>query len=84
MTGGNTTITSVCQYLIHREGETLQPRIIKEPTELSMLDPACGSMHFGLYTFDVMEAIYMDAWTITNLLADYRYTETRSLCKTSS
>lgn len=78
MTGGNTTITSVCQYLIHREGETLQPRIIKEPTELSMLDPACGSMHFGLYTFDVMEDIYMDAWdNQPTLLADYRYTETR-------
>lgn len=78
MTGGNTTITSVCQYLIHREGETLQPRIIKEPTELSMLDPACGSMHFGLYTFDVMEAIYMDAWdNQPTLLAEYRYTETR-------
>lgn len=78
MTGGNTNITSVCQYLIHREGETLQPRIIKEPTELSMLDPACGSMHFGLYTFDVMEAIYMDAWdNQPTLLADYRYTETR-------
>lgn len=78
MTGGNTTITSVCQYLIHRESETLQPRIIKEPTELSMLDPACGSMHFGLYTFDVMEDIYMDAWdNQPTLLADYRYTETR-------
>lgn len=78
MTGGNTNITSVCQYLIHREGETLQPRIIKEPTELFMLDPACGSMHFGLYTFDVMEAIYMDAWdNQPTLLADYRYTETR-------
>lgn len=78
MTSGNTTITSICQYLIHREGETLQPRIIKEPTELSMLDPACGSMHFGLYTFDVMEAIYMDAWdNQPTLLAEYRYTETR-------
>lgn len=43
-----------------------------------MLDPACGSMHFGLYTFDVMEAIYMDAWdNQPELLSQYRYTETR-------
>lgn len=78
MTGGHTDIVSVCQYLIHREGETFQPRELKEPTELSMLDPACGSMHFGLYTFDVMEAIYMDAWdNQPALLAEYRYTETR-------
>ena len=27
-----------------------------------MLDPACGSMHFGLYAFDLFEAIYKEAW----------------------
>lgn len=78
MTGGHTTITDLCQYMIYRQGEELTPRPIKEPTELSMLDPACGSMHFGLYTFDVMEAIYMDAWdNQPDLLSQYRYTETR-------
>lgn len=78
MTGGHTTITDLCQYMIHRQGEEWTPRPIKEPTELSMLDPACGSMHFGLYTFDVMEAIYMDAWdNHPNLLSQYRSTETR-------
>ena len=35
-------------------------------------------MHFGLYTFDVMEAIYMDAWdNQPELLSQYCYTETR-------
>lgn len=78
MTGGHTTITGLCRYMIHRQGEELTPRPIKEPTELSMLDPACGSMHFGLYTFDVLEAIYMDAWdNHPDLLSPYRYTETR-------
>lgn len=78
MTGGQTVITDLCQYMIHRTGEVLTPRPMKEPTELSMLDPACGSMHFGLYTFDVMEAIYMDAWdNQPELLSQYRYTETR-------
>lgn len=78
MTGGQTHIVELCQYLIHRPDEVLTPRPIKEPTELLMLDPACGSMHFGLYTFDVMEAIYMDAWdNQPELLSQYRYTETR-------
>lgn len=78
MTGGQTRIVELCQYLIHRPDEVLTPRPIKEPTELSMLDPACGSMHFGLYAFDVMEAIYMDAWdNQPELLSQYRYTETR-------
>ena len=27
-----------------------------------MLDPACGSMHFGLYCFDLFEQIYLEAW----------------------
>lgn len=78
MTGGQTRILELCQYLIHRPDEVLTPRPVKEPTELSMLDPACGSMHFGLYAFDVMEAIYMDAWdNQPELLSRYRYTETR-------
>ena len=35
---------------------------IKDPREILMLDPACGSMHFGLYCFDLFEQIYMEAW----------------------
>jgi hypothetical protein len=29
-----------------------------------MLDPACGSMHFGLYAFDLFERIYEEAWDL--------------------
>lgn len=29
-----------------------------------MLDPACGSMHFGLYAFDLYEVIYEEAWDL--------------------
>ena len=29
-----------------------------------MLDPACGSMHFGLYAFDLFETIYAEAWDL--------------------
>lgn len=37
-------------------------RKIKDPREIRMLDPACGSMHFGLYAFDLYEVIYREAW----------------------
>ncbi|MBA7646937.1 hypothetical protein ES703_54705 [subsurface metagenome] len=38
-----------------------------------MLDPACGSMHFGLYAFDLYETIYEEAWDRhTELLQDIR------------
>ncbi|TGM19319.1 BREX-1 system adenine-specific DNA-methyltransferase PglX [Leptospira selangorensis] len=39
-------------------------RTLKDPREIRMLDPACGSMHFGLYAFDLFEKIYEEAWEI--------------------
>jgi len=39
-------------------------RALKDPRAILMLDPACGSMHFGLYAFDLFEAIYDEAWEI--------------------
>jgi hypothetical protein len=39
-------------------------RPLKDPRTILMLDPACGSMHFGLYAFDLFEAIYHEAWEI--------------------
>ncbi len=37
-------------------------RPLKDPRQIRMLDPACGSMHFGLYTFDLFLTIYEEAW----------------------
>lgn len=37
-------------------------RAVKDPRNIRMLDPACGSMHFGLYAFDLFERIYLEAW----------------------
>ena len=37
-------------------------RPVKDPREIRLLDPACGSMHFGLYAFDLFEAIYEEAF----------------------
>ena len=61
------------------EGATYVPhRPLKDPREIRLLDPACGSMHFGLYAFDVFERIYLDAWDHhPDLLADLRETHDR-------
>ncbi|MEY3929811.1 MAG: hypothetical protein RLZZ516_1521 [Cyanobacteriota bacterium] len=40
-------------------------RPLKDPREIRILDPACGSMHFGLYAFDLYLEIYAEAWEIT-------------------
>jgi hypothetical protein len=46
-------------------------RPLKDPRTILMLDPACGSMHFGLYAFDLFEVIYDEAWALEeNLGAD--------------
>ena len=39
-------------------------RPLKDPREIKMMDPACGSMHFGLYAFDLFEVIYSEAWDL--------------------
>lgn len=42
----------------------IEHRPIKDPRNILMLDPACGSMHFGLYAFDLFELIYSEAWDL--------------------
>ena len=34
----------------------------KDPRDLHVLDPACGSGHFLLYAFDLLERMYEEAW----------------------
>ncbi|GAQ28407.1 BREX-1 system adenine-specific DNA-methyltransferase PglX [Ralstonia insidiosa] len=62
-TGGKTLLRERCQYLLVQPDELLQaaPRL-RDPRTLKLLDPACGSMHFGLYAFDLFLAIYSEAW----------------------
>jgi hypothetical protein len=47
-------------YIAHRP--------LKDPRTIRMLDPACGSMHFGLYAFDLYEVIYEEAWDLEEKL----------------
>jgi len=41
-------------YILHR------PK--KDPREIKILDPACGSGHFLLYCFDLLQVIYEEAY----------------------
>ena len=79
MTSGQSRIgEEQCQYMVRRPDETIENRAIKEPTEILSMDPTCGSMHFGLYLYEVYEYIYMDAWdNHPELLVKYREVHTR-------
>ncbi|WP_273364229.1 BREX-1 system adenine-specific DNA-methyltransferase PglX [Simplicispira suum] len=62
-TGGATGLRERCQYLLVKPDETPQAVTkLRDPRTLKLLDPACGSMHFGLYAFDLFAEIYREAW----------------------
>jgi hypothetical protein len=62
-TGGQTDLRDRCQYLLVKPDEQPQAAIkLRDPRTLKLLDPACGSMHFGLYAFDLFAEIYQEAW----------------------
>ena len=54
-------------------------RGLKDPRELRMLDPACGSMHFGLYAFDLFEKIYEEAWNMELKLGADQFIRSKGL-----
>ncbi len=62
-TGGKTELRERCQYLLVKPDEQLQASVrLRDPRTLKLLDPACGSMHFGLYAFDLFLQLYQEAW----------------------
>ncbi|AGN01220.1 hypothetical protein L593_06365 [Salinarchaeum sp. Harcht-Bsk1] len=50
-------IADFCTYLVPSEEEG-EPTDFDHPRELRVIDPACGSGHFLLYAFDVLERIW--------------------------
>jgi Eco57I restriction-modification methylase len=62
MRGGQTALVDRCEYLV-RDGELGAPRPKKDPRDLKVLDPACGSGHFLLYAFDLLLVMYQEAWS---------------------
>ena len=67
-TAGKTNLYERCQYLLVKPEEleekrsSTPPTALRDPRTLKLLDPACGSMHFGLYAFDLFLEIYREAW----------------------
>ena len=62
MRGTKTALAEQCEYMVRKPGEEFAPRAKKDPRDLRVLDPACGSGHFLLYAFDLLLAIYEEAY----------------------
>ena len=58
------TVGELCTYLIPDEDEQGEEVSFEGPEEMRVIDPACGSGHFLLYAFDVLERIW---WAETDL-----------------
>jgi hypothetical protein len=63
MHGEHTRLADLCQYFVPSSDDPGQPRPRKDPRDLRILDPACGSGHFLLYSFDLLLTIYEEAWS---------------------
>jgi len=62
-TGGKSALAGRCQYLLVKPDEQpVAASRLRDPRTLKLLDPACGSMHFGLYAFDLFLEIYRETW----------------------
>jgi hypothetical protein len=61
MTGGATSLLGRCPYLVRLHAQETPP---KDPRHIRVLDPACGSGHFLLYAFDLLETIYLESWQL--------------------
>jgi hypothetical protein len=62
MRGTKTMLSEKCEYMVRKPGEGFAPRAKKDPRDLRVLDPACGSGHFLLYAFDLLLEIYEEAY----------------------
>jgi hypothetical protein len=58
----DTALRDRCELLVIRPGEEVDRRGKKDPREIRVMDPACGSGHFLLYAFELFETIYREAY----------------------
>lgn len=66
MMGGRTKLADSCEYMVKdAEGEP-GSRPKKDPRDIRVLDPACGSGHFLLRAFEMLLVIYEEAWKDEN------------------
>jgi hypothetical protein len=54
---------NLSQEELLKQPNYIQYRPKKDPRDLRVLDPACGSGHFLLYAFELLEQIYEEAWS---------------------
>jgi 23S rRNA G2445 N2-methylase RlmL len=62
MHGEGSDLAARCHYFVRSNGEPTRTRPRKDPRDVSVLDPACGSGHFLLYCFDLLLTIYQEEW----------------------
>jgi hypothetical protein len=62
MHGDGSALARRCRYFVQSYEEIARTRPKKDPRDLRVLDPACGSGHFLLYCFDLLLTIYEEAW----------------------
>ena len=53
----SSNISDLCTYLV-KEGKQTSDADFTHPSEIRVIDPACGSGHFLLYAFDILERIW--------------------------
>jgi len=89
MLQGDTELAEFCAYMVKPQNEVFlqkgeEPsaeddtfnvpfREKKDPSELKILDPACGSGHFLLYVFDLLLTIYKEAYAYADLGLQQEY-----------
>jgi len=66
MRGTETALADRCDYMVRKPNEKFAFRAKKDPRDLRVLDPACGSGHFLLYAFDLLLVIYEEAHADTD------------------
>ncbi|MHC2841723.1 Eco57I restriction-modification methylase domain-containing protein [Bradyrhizobium diazoefficiens] len=64
MRNGRTGLAEKCEYMVKTSdnAEESSNPAKKDPRDLRILDPACGSGHFLLYCFALLLLIYEEAW----------------------
>lgn len=62
MTAGQTRLVENWDYFLRSQEDEVSPRERKDPREFRVIDPACGSGHFLLYSFELLHGIYHEAY----------------------
>lgn len=60
MRKGDTRLDDFCEYMVRPPKENVGAK--KDPRDIRIFDPACGSGHFLLYCFILLLLIYEEAW----------------------